>query len=84
MSRYLTVVYKIEDEEAGKALWGEVRKLIDTDAKAPVSVRAWSDDHTIRRVSLIEKAMGCADAKNVLGDIQAILDCDDPTTFEFS
>lgn len=84
MSRYLTIVYEINDEAAFAEHQARIDALWMEGKGAPVRITAFSKGHEIRRVELIDDALINGDCESIPEDVREIIDCDDPTTFEFS
>ena len=79
MSRYLTVVYKINDEDAAKPEIDRVAALMTAPLDAGVCCVYLSCGHDGKRLALIEEALDARDSEDA---IREILDAEDPATLQ--
>ncbi|NOI31872.1 hypothetical protein F0238_21555 [Vibrio coralliilyticus] len=76
MSRYVTVVYAIEDEEAFKPVLQDIQKQMaefDVNNRPPVGICAVSSSNEIQRLGMIEEALDDSDSGLAQDTAQAIL-----------
>lgn len=76
MSRYVTVVYAIEDEGVFRPVLQGIQKQIaefDVNNRSPLSICAVSLNDEIQRLEMIEEAFNDSDLECVRDTIQDIL-----------
>lgn len=80
MTKYVTVVYAIEDEKSFEPIRADIKQRADIyndNQRPPVGICAVSASHEIQRVELLEEALNNPDRKAALENAQAILSSDD-------
>jgi hypothetical protein len=76
MTKYVTVVYAIEDEEAFKPIMQDIQKQMsefDVNNRPAVGICAASSSNEIQRLEMIEDALDDADAEMARDIAQTIL-----------
>ncbi|WP_210467468.1 hypothetical protein [Vibrio crassostreae] len=76
MTKYITVVYAIEDEEAFKPVMQNIKKQMsefDVNNRPPVGICAVSSSHEIQRLEMIEDALNDSDSEMAQDTAQGIL-----------
>ncbi|MBF4340693.1 hypothetical protein EAY39_07815 [Vibrio anguillarum] len=76
MTKYVTVVYAIEDEEAFKPVMQDIQKRMaefDVNNRPPVGICAASSSNEIQRLEMIEEALDDNDPEMAQDNAQTIL-----------
>ena len=83
MARYLTVVFKINDEDSFKEQGENLRTKMQVSEEEPWCVSAMSLDDEITRLDLIEQSLLLDDSQYVIGDIFDSTDIGNKTLDDF-